>query len=84
LSFDHPIALIHELEVTYIRASGRAAQATWFLDRVLKGFEVQALDSRLEQWRSIDRDLQQFLGMIMRQCHRKTHTFCEAMTIAIR
>jgi hypothetical protein len=84
MSVDHPSALVHELDATYIKAFGRAAQATWFLDQVQKSFEVQALDSRLDQLRSIDSDLQQFLSMIMLQCHSKTHTFCEAMTISIR
>ncbi|KAF2867774.1 hypothetical protein BDV95DRAFT_502582 [Massariosphaeria phaeospora] len=79
-----PYAPVHSMEASYAKGFGRAAQATWYLDRILQSFQIPDLDTRLDQLQSIDIALQQFLGILVLQCNSTTHVFCEAMTIALR
>ncbi|KAF2115918.1 hypothetical protein BDV96DRAFT_574825 [Lophiotrema nucula] len=79
-----PYVPVHSMESAYIKEFGRAAQATWYLEQILKSFGVPGLDTRLDQLTSVDIALQRFLGMLMLQCHSRTQMSCEAMTIAIR
>jgi hypothetical protein len=76
-----PVSCLSSIDVG---AFGRAAQAAWLLDQVLKGFEIPSLGSRLIQLRNLDTALQTFLGVVMQQCDGKGGIFCEAIAITIR
>jgi hypothetical protein len=79
-----PHVPVHAIDSTQVKAFGRAAQATWYLDRIIKTFEVPNLETRLYQLKSVDIAMQEFLGTLMLQCHIETQISCEALTIAIR
>ncbi|KAF1964886.1 hypothetical protein BU23DRAFT_604518 [Bimuria novae-zelandiae CBS 107.79] len=82
---DHlPYAPVYSMEHAHIKAFGRAAQATWYLEQILESFKVPGVETRLDQLKTVDIALQKFLGVLMLQCHNGTQMSCEALTIAIR
>ncbi|VUC27893.1 unnamed protein product [Clonostachys rosea] len=62
----------------------RMAQATCFLDQVLKAFEVNDIDSRLLLLSRLDTNIQAFLPLVMPQCQQEPGIYCSAMNITIR
>ena len=75
-----PISSISAIDVG---AFGRAAQAAWLLDQVLKVSKTPNLDTDLVQVRGLDTDLRTFLGAVVQQCNGERGIFCEAIAIAI-
>jgi hypothetical protein len=63
---------------------GRTAQAACLLDQVLKGLDIQDIDSRLLLLERLDTSIQVYLSLVMPQCQGQPGIFCAAMNIAIR
>lgn len=75
---------VSSLSCVDVRGFGRAAQAACLLDKILKGFNIPCLVTRLLHLQGLDAALQVFLGLLLKQCEGKDGVFCEALTTTIR
>lgn len=79
-----PYVSVSYLSSVHVESFGRAAQAAWLLDQVIKAFDISIIDTRLFQLQGLDSSLQSFLAALMQQCNGGRKIFCEAIAITIR
>jgi hypothetical protein len=67
-----------------VESFGRAAQAAWLLDQVIKAFDIPDIHNQLFQLQGLDTALQSFLVALMQQSSTGQDKYCEAIAITIR
>jgi hypothetical protein len=67
-----------------VESFGRAAQATWLLDQVIRAFDIPDINNQLFQLQGLDTAIQSFLVALMQQSSVGRDKYCEAIAITIR
>ncbi|KPM44063.1 hypothetical protein AK830_g2441 [Neonectria ditissima] len=75
---------VSSLSSLTVGSFGRAAQAAWLLDQVIKAFQDKSFESRLIQLQALDGAIQELLGALMQQSDGKIGALCEAIAILVR
>jgi hypothetical protein len=75
---------VSHLASANVESFGRAAQAAWLLDQVIKAFDIPDIHNQLFQLQGLDTALQSFLVALMQQSSAGQYKYCEAIAITIR
>ena len=67
-----------------IGSFGRSAQATYLLSRVFESMKIDDPKIRQEMLSTIDVNLQQLLGIVMKQCRGTWSPYCGSNAIIIK